>query len=262
MKMARINALILYGNGINCDYETKRAFELAGADANKVLLKDLIHDPDILRQYQIVTLPGGFSFGDDIAAGQILAVKMRRYVDDHLREFLEGDGLIIGICNGFQALVKMGILPGFDGGEQSVTLSGNNSGKFEDRWVYLRTNPNSPCVFTQGIDGLYLPVRHGEGKFVTDDQILERLGEGEQIVMQYIKDGQPTQEFPYNPNGSLNAIAGVCNPTGRVFGLMPHPEAYLDPEQHPRWTRQKVEGTLPKEGQGVQIFRNAVAYFE
>jgi len=156
----------------------------------------------------------------------------------------------------------MGILPGFDSERQSVTLFRNDSGRFEDRWVYLGIE-QSPCVFTRGINGLYLPVRHGEGKFVPmNNNVLRKLYEGNKVVLRYTyEDGQPTQEFPYNPNGSVDAIAGICDPTGRVFGLMPHPEAYTNPYQHPRWTRQKIEGVLPEEGQGLKIFRNAVDYF-
>jgi len=263
MNMAGINALVMYGYGINCDYETKVAFELSGANADRVHFNEVRDQPDRFKNYQIVALPGGFSFGDDISAGKILAVRTQKHLSDAMREFLERGGLIIGICNGYQALVKMGILPGFDSGEQSVTLFRNDSGRFEDRWVHLKNNPQSPCVFTQGIDGLYLPVRHGEGKFVPmDDNVLRRLEEGSQVVLRYTdENGQPTQEFPYNPNGSVNVIAGICNPTGRIFGLMPHPEAYTSPYQHPMWTRQKIDGTLPYEGKGLQIFRNAVDYF-
>jgi len=262
MNMVEVNTAVIYGYGINCDYETQRAFELSGANPERIHFNELKDDPSIFGKYQIVALPGGFSFGDDISAGKILSVKTQRYLGDTLREFLERNGLVIGICNGFQALVKMGILPGFDSGEQSVTLFRNDSGRFEDRWVYLGTE-QSPCIFTQGMDELYLPVRHGEGKFVPmDDNVLKKLDEGNQVVLRYTNEnGLSTQEFPYNPNGSVDAIAGICDPTGRVFGLMPHPEAYTNSYQHPRWTRQKIEGTLPDEGQGLQIFRNAVNYF-
>ena len=167
--------------------------------------------------------------------------------------------MIIGICNGFQLLVKLGLLPGFGGNydQRLTSLTYNDSGRFEDRWVKLKINTNSPCVFTKGLETLYLPVRHGEGKFVTkDEEVLERLKQNQQIVCQYVdpKTGTPTQVYPYNPNGSLEAIAGICDETGRIFGLMPHPEAYNHFTNHPRWRRGE-EDLL-----GLVIFKNAVAY--
>jgi phosphoribosylformylglycinamidine (FGAM) synthase-like amidotransferase family enzyme len=180
---------------------------------------------------------------------------------DQFSRFIAAGKLILGVCNGFQLLVKLGTLPGFDGHyfRQTVTLSFNDSGRFEDRWVYLKINPASPCVFTRGIQGLYLPVRHGEGKFITQDRaIMERLHRDHHIVAQYSHpDCQTvTMDYPANPNGAIDAIAGICNETGRIFGLMPHPEAYLHYTNHPRWTREK----LPVAGMGLAVFKNAVRF--
>lgn len=250
-------ALVLTGYGINTDYETALAFELAGARAERVHLNELIANKGQLHDYHITAIPGGFSFGDDIAAGKVLANKLRLNLKEELLNFIEGGKLLIGICNGFQVLVKMGLLPGINGdNSQQATLTFNDSAKFEDRWVYLKVNPNSKCIFTQGLERLYLPVRNGEGKFVPQDGILEQLKENEQIVLKYVDEQGAEAGYPWNPNGSVENAAGICDPTGRIFGLMPHPEAYLFRVNHPRWTREE----LPEEGQGLKIFKNAVRY--
>jgi len=250
--MATPNVLVLYGHGINCDRETAYGFELAGANAERVHLNTLKDGDDSIRDYQILALPGGFSYGDDIHAGKILAVELNYKLGDDLRRFIDDGKLIIGICNGFQAQVKSGMLPATDGDyrKQTVTLTDNDSGRFIDNWVYLEANPESPCVFTRGVDGIYLPIRHGEGKFVPGPGILEKLKENNQIAFRY-KPG-------CNPNGSIDDIAGICDPTGRIFGMMPHPEAFLFPENHPRWTREKVT----VEDTGRRIFQNAVDYWK
>jgi phosphoribosylformylglycinamidine synthase I len=258
--MRKPRALVLTGYGINCDYETAYAFNLpaVGGDGVRVHLNDLIAAPQMLRDYQIFAIPGGFSFGDDIASGKVLAVKLRGRLLEPLRAFVEHGRLVLGICNGFKVLVKLGLLPNLEGEcRQDVTLTFNDSGRFEDRWVYLKVNPASNCVFTTGVDRVYLPVRHGEGKFIPrDTSTLETLEARHGIVMHYVdKDGQ-LGGYPWNPNGSVANIAGICDVTGRVFGLMPHPEAYQHFTNHPRWTREPV----PPEGMGVQIFRNAVSY--
>jgi phosphoribosylformylglycinamidine synthase len=180
---------------------------------------------------------------------------------DQFSRFIGAGKLILGVCNGFQLLVKLGMLPGIAGKyrDQTATLTCNDSGRFEDRWVYLRVNGASPCVFTQGLAGIYLPVRHGEGKFLTkDEETRQRLQTNGQIVLEYSNADyrEPTLDYPANPNGSIDAVAGICNETGRIFGLMPHPEAYLHYTNHPRWTREK----LPEEGMGLAIFRNAVDF--
>jgi len=255
-RMVEPRILVLVGFGINCDYETEHAFQLAGAVTHRVHLNDVLADKAMLVRYHVVALPGGFSFGDHIASGRVLANRLRYGLGEELRSFIADGKLVIGICNGFQVMVKMGLLPGLDGKfKQTVTLTLNDSGKFEDRWVYLKRDPHTKCIFAQGIESLYLPVRHGEGKFMTDtDETLEQLRANGQVVFRYCgpDGGRPT--YPFNPNGSVDDIAGICDPTGRVFGMMPHPEAYLYRENHPRWTREQ----LPSEGLGRRVFMNAV----
>ena len=256
--MRKAKVLVLYGHGINCDNETKKAFELAGASVEKAHTNELIEGLKDLDAYDILAFPGGFSFGDDIAAGKIHAVKFKYRLKEKLLKFISDKKLIIGICNGFQIMVKLGLLPGIDNDywTQKVTLAFNDSGKFEDRWVNLKVG-KSPCVFTKGLKGLYLPVRHGEGKFYTQSETLAKLKKGNLIVLRYAdSNGNETSKYPHNPNGSLDNIAGICDPSGRIFGLMPHPEAYLYKENHPRHTRE----ILPEEGMGLAIFKNAVEY--
>lgn len=251
-------ALVLTGFGINCDVETAFAFKMAGAEAKRVHINDLINGKDRMEDYHIMALPGGFSYGDDIASAKVLANKLRYNLYDQIMSFIEEGKLIIGICNGFQALVKMGLLPRFYGKvEQTVTLTFNDSGRFEDRWVYLKMEKTN-CVFTKGLERIYLPVRHGEGKFVPrDDAVLRMLREKNLIVVRYAdNEWNPTMTYPMNPNGSVDAIAGICDSSGRVFGLMPHPEAYLFRENHPRWPRSES----PEEGMGLRIFKNAVDF--
>jgi phosphoribosylformylglycinamidine synthase I len=251
--------LVLTGYGINCDMETQHVFKLAGAEAERIHLNDLIKGTSTLSDFHILALPGGFSFGDDIASGKVLANMIKYNLGDQIQKFIDEDKLIIGICNGFQAMVKMGLLPGFDRdyNSQEVTLTFNDSGRFEDRWVHLKSNQISKCVFTKGIDSIYLPVRHGEGKFVArNPQVLARLKKNKQVVFQYVNRERKPAGYPHNPNGSVDHIAGICDETGRVFGMMPHPEAFQHRTNHPTWTREE----LPEEGAGVAIFRNAVEY--
>jgi phosphoribosylformylglycinamidine synthase I len=251
-------ALILTGYGINCDYETEHAFSMVGAEAKRVHVNDIIYGIENLEDYQIIAFPGGFSFGDDIASGKVLANKMKFNIFESLKKFIDNGKLIIGICNGFQAMVKMGLIPALNKNYngQSVTLTFNDSGRFEDRWVYLKGNPNSKCIFTKGIEMIYLPVRHGEGKFVATQEILQRLKKNNHVVFQYIDDKGRLGKYPWNPNGSLENIAGICDETGRIFGMMPHPEAYLHRTNHPRWTREQMR----EEGMGMKIFRNAIEF--
>ncbi|MCL4217284.1 MAG: phosphoribosylformylglycinamidine synthase subunit PurQ [Candidatus Hydrogenedentes bacterium] len=257
-----VRASVLTGFGINCDYETAHALNRAGAEASRVHLNDVIADPGMLEDVQILAVPGGFSFGDDIASGRILANRLRYKLGDPLLRFVEAGKLIIGICNGFQVLAKMGILPLFDGKlEQITTVTYNDSARFEDRWVHLAAAEGNRCIWLKGIKHLELPIRHGEGKFVPqDDEVLQELAEGGQIALRYARpDGVPARgEYPANPNASVDDIAAICDPSGRVLGIMPHPEAYVVRTNHPRWTRSN----LPEEGAGLQVFRNAVAYCE
>jgi phosphoribosylformylglycinamidine synthase len=262
--MSQPNVLILRAPGTNCDRETAYAFELAGAKAELMHINRLLENPDGFSRFQVLCLPGGFSYGDDVAAGRILANQIEHHLDEHMSRFKDDGKLILGICNGFQVLIKSSVLLDRDPetGPQA-TLTWNDSGRFEDRWVRLGVE-NSPCVFLRGIETMELPVAHAEGKFVTRAvDVLARLEAKGQLALRYrplrgtagAPDGHVP--FPDNPNGSVANVAGICDPSGRVFGLMPHPERHIDPTHHPRWTRG--EGRQP--GDGMQLFRNAVEYF-
>lgn len=223
-----------------------------------------------LDDYHILVFGGGFSWADDHGAGVLMAAKMKRHLGDELNVFVQNGRLIIGICNGFQALVNMGLLPAIEGryGERKVALTYNDCGNFIDMWTRVAVNGDSPCIFTRGISSLELPVRHGEGKFYADAKTIEQLFLNYQVVLQYAgADGKAANGvWPSNPNGSLRDIAGICDSTGRVFGLMPHPEAFNHFTNHPDWPCRKEalvrqgETTLPEEGEGVRIFRNAIDY--
>lgn len=266
--MAAPRVLILRAPGTNCDEETAYAFELAGAEAERVHVNRLIENPALAARYQIVCVPGGFSYGDDIAAGRILAGRMQRHLSTMLQDFCgENDQrLMLGICNGMQVLMRLGVLAsqsGEDESEASASLAWNHHGRFEDRWVHLRVDADTPCVFLRGIEKMYLPMAHAEGRFITASQdVYDRLQQQGRLALRYSNDAgevaEETLPFPVNPNGSQGNVAGVCDSTGRVFGLMPHPERFVDPTQHPCWTRQDP---LPEEGQGLAMFRNAVQYF-
>ncbi|HUI92110.1 MAG TPA: phosphoribosylformylglycinamidine synthase subunit PurQ [Chitinivibrionales bacterium] len=264
-----IAAIVLAGNGTNCEMETAHACRMGGFPVvDIVTIWELVAGDASLDNYDFLCLPGGFLDGDDLGSAKAQANRLLHTVvkktDTPLiaqfTAFINGGKLILGICNGFQLMVKLGLLPGILGGfTQQVTLTNNDSGRFEDRWVWLKTNPASPCVFTKGVSSLYLPVRHGEGKFVARDrEVLDALRGSNQIVLSYVDpDTQaPTMKYPDNPNGSQLSIAGICNPTGRLLGLMPHPEAFLHRTNHPRWSRED----LPEEGMGPQLFRNAYQY--
>jgi phosphoribosylformylglycinamidine synthase I len=270
----KVKAIVITGNGTNCEMEMAHACRLAGADQVDIVhISRLLYCETSLDDYHFLNLPGGFLDGDDLGsakagANRILHARVKtdptarkEKLQDQFSRFIKAGKLILGVCNGFQLLVKLGTLPGFDGAcfRQTATLSFNDSGRFEDRWVYLKPNPSSPCVFTRGVRKLYLPVRHGEGKFIPrDGDTLERLHRDHHIVLQYSHEDCRTVavDYPANPNGAVDAIAGICSGTGRIFGLMPHPEAYLHRTNHPRWTREK----LPEEGMGLALFRNAVKF--
>ena len=259
--MAKPKALVLRTAGTNCDEETCYAFELEGAAAERVHVNRLIAEPKLLANYQVLALPGGFSYGDDISAGRILANQLVHHFAEAVRQFIEADKLVLGICNGFQVLVKAGILPGLADGDghgmtQQATITYNDSGKFEDRWVYLQPGTDK-CVFIDPGGTLYLPVAHGEGKVCfTDDDTLQQVRSSGQAACRYV-DGQGRfGDYPVNPNGSTDHIAGLCDPTGRVLGLMPHPERFVHRTHHPRWTRQDVPNP-----DGRTIFANAAKYF-
>jgi phosphoribosylformylglycinamidine synthase len=255
-----VRTLILRTAGTNCDLETQFAFERAGSKVSRLHVNRVNENPSLLDEHQVLALPGGFSYGDDIAAGKIHANELRTKLGDRLRKFVDDGKLIIGICNGFQVLAKTGLLPGpfRPGVEQTVTLTFNDSNKFEDRWVHLRADSDKSPFIRKG-QILYLPVAHGEGKFVArDPATLDAVRRNDQVVFRYVDaQGNTGGGYPINPNGSVDDIAGICDTTGRVLGLMPHPERHALPTQHPRWTR---EG-LKEEGDGMQMFRNAVEYF-
>jgi phosphoribosylformylglycinamidine synthase len=256
--------LVLRAAGANCDGETAYAFELAGAASELVHINRLLADPSLLDGYQILAIPGGFSYGDDISAGRILANQIVHHLGDVVRGFIESGRPVIGICNGFQVLVKTDLLPGSITGRsgQTATLTNNDCGRFVDRWVRLGAVKRSKCVWTDGLQPplIELPVAHGEGKFIPgDDSVRRALWENGQVALVYAReDGSPARgQFPDNPNGSVDDIAGVCDSSGLVFGLMPHPERYVDPIQHPAWTSQRPQR---KTGYGLQIFANAVRH--
>lgn len=268
--------IVLRAPGTNCDLETAYAFERCGAVAERMHLFRLLEQPALLKGFQILCIPGGFSYGDDVGAGVIFGSHLRSHLGEALREFLQEDRLVLGICNGFQVLMRSGILP--DGGENwpprdgqqpSATLTWNDNGKYTARWVRLRT-AGSNSVFLKGIEGLELPIAHAEGRIaVRSPEVVNTWREKQQVALCYDRL-QPSAEsngsqsdtplpYPDNPNGSIANIAGLCDPTGRVLGLMPHPERHIHATQHPQWTRN---GLQTDEGAGLQLFRNAVEYFQ
>lgn len=258
--MQKAKVIVLRTAGTNCDQETIHAFRMVGADVDSVHINQLIRGEKELSQYHILALPGGFSYGDDIAAGKLLANELKYRLRKPIEQFVADGKLIIGICNGFQVMVRAGLLPGFNGisDKQEATLYTNDSGKFECRWVYLKSVENNKCVFTRNIKQIiYLPVAHGEGKFTTiNEDVLNRLEDNNQVVFKYVDANGEYKGYPWNPNGSDRSIAGISDSTGRIFGLMPHPERYISKYNHPRWTRE----SLNDEGDGLMIFRNAVEY--
>jgi phosphoribosylformylglycinamidine synthase I len=253
--------LILRAAGTNCDEETEWAWSLAGAAAERVHINRLIERPALLGEYEVLTIPGGFSYGDDIASGKILANQIQLRLGDAVRGLIDRGGLVIGICNGFQALVKAGLLPG--PGLPPATLTFNDSGRFEARWVHVRAG-RSRCPLFEAGEMLRLPVAHGEGKVMLGEPagadgegaiaVLETAG---CVALRYAAPGRDRVSYPENPNGSESDIAGLCDPTGRVVGLMPHPERCISHVQRPEWTRDRSV-----ESDGLRFFRRAVASFQ
>jgi phosphoribosylformylglycinamidine synthase subunit PurQ / glutaminase len=260
--MPHPNVIILRAPGTNCDMETAFAFEQAGAKTETLHINRLLENPAIFERFQILCIPGGFSFGDDIAAGRIFGNLMQHHLAEQMGKFKDEGKLILGICNGFQVLMKSPVLLETDREKgPAATLMLNDSGRYEDRWVSLETISDK-CVFLKDIERMYLPVAHAEGKFVArDDETLRQLAAAGQLVLRYASQnakGTAPIAFPDNPNGSQADVAGICDSTGRILGLMPHPERHIDPTQHPRWTRGNTDAV----GEGLQIFINAVRYFE
>ena len=243
-----VNTCVITGFGINADNELVRAFGEAGSRAERVHIQDLIQEPARLANYRILAFPGGFSFGDHLGSGLVFAHLFRQHLKPELEAFVADGNLIIGICNGFQVLVKMGVLPNFSGDwKPEVTLIHNDTGVFENSWLTMEFNTACPSVWTKGLSRMDMPIRHGEGRFYTaDPAVLERLERENLVALRY--SGR-------NPNGSANGIAGISDPTGRILGLMPHPEGFLFPENHPRWNREEIE-----KGEGLLLFANGVEY--
>jgi len=269
--MKKTRAIVITGNGTNCETEAAHACRLGGFDEAVIAhIAEILSGEIRLDDFHFLNLTGGFLDGDDLGSAKAQANRLKhagvagtgeKLVEQFTR-FIAAGKLILGVCNGFQLMVKMGMLPGFDGDflTQRTTLTFNDCGRFQDRWVYLKTDLASPSVFTTGIEqGIYLPMRHGEGKFLCDSAAtLERIEREHLAVLKYSGPDYAagTMEFPLNPNGAQNAIAGLCDPTGRLMGLMPHPEAFVHYTQHPRWTREE----LPEEGDGLKLYRNAAEY--
>ena len=260
-----VKALVITGFGLNCEAETCCAFQLAGAEPVQVHLNDLLEGRRTLDEFQILAFIGGFSFGDHLGAGTVFSNRLRCRLWDPLKRFIDDGKLVMGICNGFQTLTKLGLLPrlGDDPYARRIALAENDRGLFHDGWVTLKINPECPSIFFKGIERIELPVRHGEGKLVcADDGVRNALEQQQLVAARYVhpETGQVTDEFPYNPNGSELAAAALSDPSGRILGLMPHPEAYLYPTNHPHWTQHRIDGPLPEHGAGLALFRNAVEF--
>ncbi len=262
--MTKPKVLIITGYGVNCEAESSLAWELAGADPVQVHLNDLLNRVRQLRGFQGLMLIGGFSYGDHMTSGHVFALRVKHHLREELQMFIDEGKIIMGICNGFQVMTKIGLLPGLNGEffEPKLALMQNDCGRFQNFWVNLKFETSSPCIFTQGLETMSMPIRHGEGKiFTTGPTVLEQIEAQDCVAVRYVdNEGNPTQNFPANPNGSLHAIAGICDPTGRIFGMMPHPEAYLFPENHPHWDMQKLDGTFPAQGLGLNLFKNGVKF--
>ena len=254
-------ALVLRAAGTNCDRETQYALQQAGFTADRVHVFRLMENSAVLKDYQFLVIPGGFSYGDDVSAGKILANQMLHRLADPLNGFVEAGKLVLGICNGFQVMLKSGLLPwgriSPDEPNRDATLTWNDSGRFEDLWIHLECDSDK-CVFIPAGERIALPIAHGEGKFVLrDPEVLSRLGRDDQIAMRYVDEDGNSGGYPINPNGSAGDIAGICDPTGRVMGLMPHPERFVDVTHHPRWTRGGID-----RADGRVFFDRAMAYLK
>ena len=269
-----VRVAILFGFGINCDRETAAVFDMVGGTSERLHVNHLVQGNRSLEEFDILAVPGGFSFGDHLGSGRLLGNRLRFALRDQLQNFVSSGKPIIGICNGFQALVKTGLLPGPENASlepdliQRASLTLNNTGRYEDRWVTLEFDSESPCIWTKGIQRIECPVRHGEGRFVMPTEgELDRLSSNQQLTVRYVDPStEPGSEvsdellpFPLSPNGSMRNIAGICDPTGLVFGLMPHPEAFYTMWLHPEHTSMNLQED-EWEGSGLQIFRNAVEY--
>ena len=259
--MSKAKALVLRAAGTNCDRESQYALEQAGFSVERIHVFRIMENPAILDEFQFLLLPGGFSYGDDIASGKILANQMLHKLSDPLNKFVDNGKLVLGICNGFQVLIKSGLLPGGKCDPQEAhkqaTLAWNDCGMFHCSWVNLRADSDK-CVFLPKGEVLKLPVAHAEGKFVPLNQdVLTELGQNDQLALRYCDAQGNSEADNINPNGSVDNIAGICDPTGRVMGLMPHPERFIEVENHPKWTREDI-----KRADGRLFFENAFEYLK
>ncbi len=251
------HAAVISGFGINCEYETKFCIEKAGGEADILHINKLIDAPSLIQTYNFLVFPGGFSYGDHLGAGKVFSNKLMYNLKEPIKKFIDDGNLVIGICNGFQMLAKLGLLP-HPTFNQSMTIIQNDSGKFEDRWVRLKINQNSPCIYTKNIEYLDVPVRHGEGKIILkDENVLLDILNNNLYPVQYVDPAGNLAGYPYNPNGSLQNIAGICDKSGRIFGLMPHPECNNHYTNVPLW----VKGKEPKIN-GLKVFENAINYLK
>lgn len=271
--MTAVKSLVITGFGINCEEEMAAAYHLAGATADIVHLNEILLGQVSIHQYDILNFPGGFSFGDDLASGKVVSNKIKfkklpsgKVLLDEIKQFLADGKYILGVCNGFQMLVRMGLLPNTNSDfEPEATLSNNNSGKFEDRWVYCKVNNAAQTPFLKGITQMALPARHGEGKLIfMDDEMRAKVSKEHLNCLTYCtEDGVETAEYPANPNGADLNCAGLTNPTGQVLGLMPHPEAYLSLYNNPNWGQIKRNNPdITEEGEGLKIFTNIVEHIK
>lgn len=268
--MAKPKVLVLTGYGINCDEELRFTFNEAGGDAEIVHVNDLIANPARINEYKIFAFPGGFSYGDDTGSGKALANRIRNNLREEFARYIEKDVLVLGICNGFQVIASLGLVPGFGAiGEADVALERNSTDRYQCRWVTLKANTKSNCVFTRGIEYIRVPVAHGEGNFYAPKDTLDKIESNNMDVFRYVnEDHTPANGvFPANPNGALHDIAGICDRTGRIMGMMPHPERDIFFTHRDDWTAEKERllragKSIPEKSEGMSVFENAVSYFK
>lgn len=266
--MIAARTLVLSGYGLNCEEETKFAFELGGGQADIIHVNDLIAAPELLEKYQILALPGGFSYGDDTGSGNAFANKLRHHLGDALHAFVARETLVIGICNGFQIIANLGLVPAMhqDYTRPAVALTTNDSSQYLDRWVDLKIAGKSPWF--EGIEKLSLPIAHGEGKLFADKSVLAELVKNRQVALQY-ESGEICEylDLPANPNGSVDDIAAITDTSGRILGMMPHPERAVTFTQLPHWPLaadqlRRNKKPLPQQGPGLALFKNAAGWFK